>query len=260
MQGGTPHATMREKRGTPSPSSSAFVERTVGGSWQWSPTRTSCLQPLVRGTRVAGSVAWVASSTRTLSKIMPSRISPPDPIQVQQTIWAFLMVFIFSLKICAPVAVDWIPENWPPSSMPSMPAVLALLAPAPPCPDPGLSTQYLSSSGLMASGLPSLTTLRPALAQPSTRLSTAMFESLVASTGELLVFAQWLMILMATAVFPVPGGPWTRVSLFVTAWWTASLWEELRPSSCPVLSSASLEYALMLSSSSPSCLASIGTA
>mmetsp|Transcript_25979 Transcript_25979/g.53153 ORF Transcript_25979/g.53153 Transcript_25979/m.53153 type:complete len:223 (+) Transcript_25979:1487-2155(+) len=102
----------------------------------------------------------------------------------------------------------------------------------------------------MASGRPSRTTRMPTLAHPSTRLSTAMLESEVARMGLgprpprsapaslIASLAQCFRMRMATAVLPVPGGPWTRVRRFVAAPSTASRWEALSPSIAPYFSRA----------------------
>mmetsp|Transcript_42634 Transcript_42634/g.99984 ORF Transcript_42634/g.99984 Transcript_42634/m.99984 type:complete len:261 (-) Transcript_42634:1243-2025(-) len=157
---------------------------------------------------------------------MPSKISPPLPIQVQQMTCADLSCLRFSLKACAEGAGDG-----PPSEL------------------LGRSTQNFKSSGLTASGLPSLTTLSPAAAHPSTRLSTAMLESEVASTGRPRhIRLQRLRIRMATAVFPVPGGPWIRVSRLAAAPHTAMRCESLTSSTLPYFSMA--KVAIPLSSSS----------
>mmetsp|Transcript_99165 Transcript_99165/g.280612 ORF Transcript_99165/g.280612 Transcript_99165/m.280612 type:complete len:269 (-) Transcript_99165:580-1386(-) len=81
------------------------------------------------------------------------------------------------------------------------------------------SAQYSRSSGRDISGRPSRTTRTPCFASPSTRLSTAMLESLVASSAVFLPHrisreprTQCCMIRSAVDVFPVPGGPCTRVS------------------------------------------------
>ena len=68
------------------------------------------------------------------------------------------------------------------------------------------------------SGRPNRTTCSPAAAQPSSKLSTAMLESDVASTlspclsplcASMATHPE--MISMATFVLPVPGGPWIGV-------------------------------------------------
>lgn len=68
-----------------------------------------------------------------------------------------------------------------------------------------------SRSSRTLSGRPIRTTLSPALESPSTRLSTATFESDVASTGPIPACTHCLMRVMLVCVLPVPGGPWIRV-------------------------------------------------
>mmetsp|Transcript_23727 Transcript_23727/g.35627 ORF Transcript_23727/g.35627 Transcript_23727/m.35627 type:complete len:278 (+) Transcript_23727:360-1193(+) len=123
---------------------------------------------------------------------------------------------------------------------------------------------YCNNLGLvMASGLPNRTTSSPAAAHPATRLSTAILESLQAKilqplSSAKLVSHQCRMIRNATAVLPVPGGPWMRETRRRTAANIAACWEVFRPvvtSSSGVvvdtISLHSLGTPLMTSSSSP---------
>ena len=64
------------------------------------------------------------------------------------------------------------------------------------------SKLYCSKSIRVASGLPTLTTFRWALAQPSTRLSTAMLLSAAHSTGRLLEKTQARTSSRAVVVLP----------------------------------------------------------
>mmetsp|Transcript_30270 Transcript_30270/g.77146 ORF Transcript_30270/g.77146 Transcript_30270/m.77146 type:complete len:328 (-) Transcript_30270:352-1335(-) len=198
---GSPSAISRVKSGC-EPGSFAL---TVGPSWHWSPSRTTCCAPRQRATSVEASVACVASSTSTAPKVCPLSDSEPTPMQVAHT-------------TCAPLI-----------SRRRASAASCLLENS----FSRASGQYCSSSGRTESGRPRRTTRTPASARPASRLSTAMFESDVAST--------WppprqcthvVRIASATAVLPVPGGPCTSVSACETAASAAASCESLsrRPS------------------------------
>jgi len=93
------------------------------------------------------------------------------------------------------------------------------------------STQYLRRCGDAVSGLPILTALIPQLTSPSSKLSTAMFESEPAKTFSLTVamLRCWPthcpITWMLTAVLPVPGGPWISVRRWEVAAARAAAWE-----------------------------------
>lgn len=67
------------------------------------------------------------------------------------------------------------------------------------------SRLYFSKSGRVTSGRPTLTTLNCALAQPSTKLSTAMLLSAAHNTGRLLEKIQARTNSRAMVVLPVPS-------------------------------------------------------
>mmetsp|Transcript_488 Transcript_488/g.816 ORF Transcript_488/g.816 Transcript_488/m.816 type:complete len:226 (+) Transcript_488:1473-2150(+) len=126
------------------------------------------------------------------------------PMQVQQITWAFRSCLLLLLLLLLLLPVEFIKV-------------------------------YCSSRGLvMASGLPSRTTSSPAAAHPATRLSTAMLLSLHARilqplSSAILVSHQCRMIRSATAVLPVPGGPWISETRRRTAPSIAACWDVLRP-------------------------------
>mmetsp|Transcript_25158 Transcript_25158/g.66847 ORF Transcript_25158/g.66847 Transcript_25158/m.66847 type:complete len:225 (+) Transcript_25158:781-1455(+) len=191
--------------GSPAPTSKAACDATVGGSWHWSPTRTSCWHPRQSGTREADSVTCEASSSSTPAKVMPSSWSEPTPTHVEQTTCALRIADIFSDQLISDR------------------------------PGGGTSTQYCMSSGRMRSGRPSRTARTPERIRPSRRLSTAMLESEVASTGPpppppaVPERTHQTRTRSAVCVLPVPGGPWIRVSRWVTASSTACAWLRFRP-------------------------------
>mmetsp|Transcript_46401 Transcript_46401/g.129085 ORF Transcript_46401/g.129085 Transcript_46401/m.129085 type:complete len:204 (-) Transcript_46401:795-1406(-) len=99
------------------------------------------------------------------------------------------------------------------------------------------SAQCRRSSGRAISGRPRRTTCTPRRARPSTRLSTAMLESLVATSAVFLPRkispeerTHCLKICTAVAVFPVPGGPCTNASEFRIATSIAWFWLGFMPS------------------------------
>mmetsp|Transcript_73948 Transcript_73948/g.239035 ORF Transcript_73948/g.239035 Transcript_73948/m.239035 type:complete len:272 (+) Transcript_73948:870-1685(+) len=202
------------------PSFVARSEDTVGGSWQWSPSSASCRQPLQMGTTVAGSVACEASSTRTLGKVYSFSIALPAPTAVQHTASAR------SIARCTSSRARWRAASLSSESRVTPQAFAAIS-----------SAQYCSSSGRAISGRPRRTTRTPARARPSTRLSTAMLESLVASSAAFLsrrmspeTRTHCCMILMAVEVLPVPGGPCTSATEQFVALLRASTWLEFMPS------------------------------
>mmetsp|Transcript_25610 Transcript_25610/g.60924 ORF Transcript_25610/g.60924 Transcript_25610/m.60924 type:complete len:441 (+) Transcript_25610:1188-2510(+) len=201
--GCTPAATRWSKRLTLSPPSSASREMMVGGSWQWSPTSATCLAPRTRGTSVLGSVACEASSRSTEGKVSFPSISLPAPLQVAHTTCARR-----SAATCA----------WWKASRSLRSACRAAWD----------SSMCGRRSERTDSGRPTRTTAIPAAASPPTRLSTAMFESLVASTGPCPDLSQSEIRLIAVCVFPVPGGPWTRVRRCEMPARRAFRWEALR--------------------------------
>eukprot|EP00964_Phaeocystis_antarctica_P120358 scaffold84113_cov63-Phaeocystis_antarctica.AAC.4 len=159
---------------------------TVGPSWHWSPRSTTCCAPRQKATSVEASVACVASSTSTAPKLCPLSTSEPTPMHVAQTTCAALI----SRRRASNSSC--LLENSPFSRA---------------------SGQYCSSSGRTESGRPRRTTRTPASARPASRLSTAMFESDVASIWvPPKQCTQVVRIASATAVLPVPGGPCTSVS------------------------------------------------
>ena len=84
---GPNRATSRSMRLTASPRPAASGDRIVGGSWQWSPARTS-LPARSSGTQFAGSVDWHASSiTATANRRWP-RSWLSRPVSVAHTIRA----------------------------------------------------------------------------------------------------------------------------------------------------------------------------
>mmetsp|Transcript_6891 Transcript_6891/g.18768 ORF Transcript_6891/g.18768 Transcript_6891/m.18768 type:complete len:214 (-) Transcript_6891:41-682(-) len=76
-----------------------------------------------------------------------------------------------------------------------------------------------------ASGRPMRATLTPARDRPSTRLSTAMFESEVHRIGEVRFRSHICTSATAVCVLPVPGGPWMSVTLWNSAASSASVWD-----------------------------------
>mmetsp|Transcript_56220 Transcript_56220/g.159578 ORF Transcript_56220/g.159578 Transcript_56220/m.159578 type:complete len:287 (+) Transcript_56220:1049-1909(+) len=125
-----PPSTMREYSDSDRPRSSASVDWTVGGSWHWSPTRTSRWVPRrISGTTAASSVACAASSTRMPAKANFEKKSPPEEIVVVHMTSASCRMRIcrsksaFMLPLPLPLPLPFLPLPPPPSS--SEPPALA---------------------------------------------------------------------------------------------------------------------------------------
>mmetsp|Transcript_2931 Transcript_2931/g.8770 ORF Transcript_2931/g.8770 Transcript_2931/m.8770 type:complete len:471 (-) Transcript_2931:390-1802(-) len=191
----TPPCTSRSKRDRARPSAAAMSEETVGGSWQWSPSSTTCSAPWQKGTMVAISVACEASSIRTRPNAYLSMMPLPAPMAVVHTTLA---------RLIASWTTSWARRLSVQSLSLSMPKALHAIS----------SAQCLSSSGRAVSGRPRRITSTPRLPTPSTILSTAMLESEAAMTcppfGPPPVRAHCCRIFTASDVLPVPGGPWIR--------------------------------------------------
>mmetsp|Transcript_37482 Transcript_37482/g.92752 ORF Transcript_37482/g.92752 Transcript_37482/m.92752 type:complete len:225 (+) Transcript_37482:1402-2076(+) len=200
MKARMPRLSMRSNRLTPSPAASASRLMIVGGSCFWSPISTTWLQPLVRGTHTAGSVACVASSMRHAWKLKRSRMSLPAPAHVAQ---------ITSARRSTPLMAwyCWSLLQLHPGSMPAM-----------------LSTMYCMRSWRTASGRPMRATRTPARDKPSTRLSTAMLLSEVHRMGHVRERSHICTSATAVWVLPVPGGPWISVTRWNRAASSASVW------------------------------------
>ena len=85
MWAGMPFDSNLSNNGMFKPPSSAEREVTVGGNCLWSPTRINCLAPFTIGTSDEGSVAWVASSIRTIENFLFAIVKWPAPIFVVQS-------------------------------------------------------------------------------------------------------------------------------------------------------------------------------
>ena len=84
MWAGMPFDSNLSNNGMFKPPSSAEREVTVGGNCLWSPTKINCLAPFTIGTKAEGSVAWVASSIRTIENFLFDIVKCPAPIFVVQ--------------------------------------------------------------------------------------------------------------------------------------------------------------------------------
>mmetsp|Transcript_88570 Transcript_88570/g.286800 ORF Transcript_88570/g.286800 Transcript_88570/m.286800 type:complete len:200 (-) Transcript_88570:1214-1813(-) len=82
--GRMPRKMSRSKRLWCSPALAAFLHMMTGPSWQWSPTRTICLAPIMTGMRHSGSVDCVDSSQSTCLKRKFASLGSPAPTQVVQ--------------------------------------------------------------------------------------------------------------------------------------------------------------------------------
>ena len=153
MNARMPRASMRSKRLVPRPAASASREMMVGGSCFWSPMSTIWRHPFRerhhrrRFRRLRGFVDEARLESNR------SRKSDPAPAHVAQ---------ITSARLKTPLIAwyCWSLDRAHPGSMPAMD-----------------STMYCIRSWRTASGRPTRATRTPARLRPSTRLSTAMFES-----------------------------------------------------------------------------------
>mmetsp|Transcript_31888 Transcript_31888/g.101597 ORF Transcript_31888/g.101597 Transcript_31888/m.101597 type:complete len:378 (+) Transcript_31888:694-1827(+) len=232
---------------TPSPSCAAFWLMTVGGSCMGSPAITTHMAPFISGIRVAGSVAWVASSMTTTEKVRPSRERSPTPTQVPTTTSALLRMSAraassysraslsspeASARICiaSPVILrDSSSAAW--SRRRSAASRRSMLCRPHGCCSSCPSTVAARSSSLTLTGIPILTTLMPISSSPSRMLSAAMFESEHARTCPLSPLRRHTSIKRRRVrVLPVPGGPCQRVSRRDSAVAMAWCWESLRSS------------------------------
>mmetsp|Transcript_60365 Transcript_60365/g.152842 ORF Transcript_60365/g.152842 Transcript_60365/m.152842 type:complete len:411 (+) Transcript_60365:634-1866(+) len=202
--GCTPLVVSLSNKDVLKPSLLASMHTTVGGSWQWSPTRTADPLPLrcKRGIKFANSVACAASSTITFANAMSESTGWSTLLHVQQTTSAFVKM-CFSPSQCL-VCPEFIPI------------------------DLAFSTRLcFSKSSLVTSGRPTRTTFSPARAQPSTKLSTATLLSAETNTGVRPSAVHNRTNSTAVWVLPVPGGPWINVIRRVAAALSASACDSL---------------------------------
>mmetsp|Transcript_72669 Transcript_72669/g.128088 ORF Transcript_72669/g.128088 Transcript_72669/m.128088 type:complete len:205 (+) Transcript_72669:100-714(+) len=99
--GRIPSITSRSKSDRNRPARAAFLHMMTGPSWQWSPTSTTCLDPMTIGIRHSGSMACVDSSIRhCLNRKLASRGSAAPTHVVQMTSAAAKMSRSVFLRSC----------------------------------------------------------------------------------------------------------------------------------------------------------------
>mmetsp|Transcript_48324 Transcript_48324/g.137255 ORF Transcript_48324/g.137255 Transcript_48324/m.137255 type:complete len:240 (-) Transcript_48324:407-1126(-) len=168
------------------------------------------MAPCTMGTTTVGSVACAASSTNTRGKVYSCSRPAPAPTEVQQTTSASSITFW-----SASLALNRSEHSFS-VVKPNDRAALA-------------SAVCSKREAWAFSGWPNRTAFTPARINPSSMLSTAMFESLVASKhdrfrGFFHVLAQSFRICTHVAVLPVPGGPCTNETAWLIAAVAASTW------------------------------------
>mmetsp|Transcript_21139 Transcript_21139/g.42526 ORF Transcript_21139/g.42526 Transcript_21139/m.42526 type:complete len:276 (+) Transcript_21139:1544-2371(+) len=230
--GRMPRRIRRSNNERDRPARAAFLHMTTGPSWQWSPTMTSCLAPRTMGISASGSVAWVASSTRTWRKRKLASLGSPLPTHVQQITSAFCRM-AFSAALCSVFKRLWsFAESSPEASFRRSSLYSSLLA----CSASWRtrrwrdrnSTEEDTASRLFATRR---TTLSEVACIFSQSWSTATLLGAHTRTWLWLCWARWYTIVADVTVFPVPGGPWMRLRGLDSTLFTAATWEWLRAGS-----------------------------
>mmetsp|Transcript_94592 Transcript_94592/g.168065 ORF Transcript_94592/g.168065 Transcript_94592/m.168065 type:complete len:251 (+) Transcript_94592:582-1334(+) len=232
-----PWAASRPNSDKESPRVSASSEQTLGGNWQWSPTRTRRSAPLrMMGTMAESSVACATSSIKMALNLRRFKKSEPEAIVVVQITSAPFRMLILasnsSTLCCFKTAASFEPLP-PPLPRPFSCRFSSLLPPSSCCRLRMDSKVMSSRLDVTFSGRPTRTTFRLSWWRPSAMLSTAMLLSEVASSGFTPLLAQLARRRTETVVFPVPGGPCTSVSRRPAAAATAEHCEGLSSLSTP---------------------------
>mmetsp|Transcript_8729 Transcript_8729/g.27527 ORF Transcript_8729/g.27527 Transcript_8729/m.27527 type:complete len:338 (+) Transcript_8729:696-1709(+) len=211
--GRMPRMTRRSNMLCPRPALIASLHRTTGPSWQWSPTSTSCWQPLTTGMRHSGSVACVASSTSTCLNLYPRRRGSPEPTHVVQITSAARSSSCSALRLRSLKRVSSLRLSSPCRSLSCCSLrsserlsarVRTMLC------RHRWSTDESTASRLLEA---SRTTRRPVRWIFSARWSTATLlgahTRICPACG---CCARWYTSVALVTVLPVPGGPWISAS------------------------------------------------